>query len=334
MNEDARQNRRNRAGAACACRRPRRITRTGRCACIIAFPPGSATDIIGRVISAKVSELWGQQALADNRGGAGGSIASAHRGQGARRTATRCSSIPTRTSVNPSFYAKLPYDTLKDFTDIMPLVAQPNILVVTVRLEDSRRWPTYLAEAQGATRARSISPSPAWAAARTSTPRSSSSTPRSTYTLVAYKGSGEIFPDLLAGRVDSYFAPISAGAAVHPGGQAAGAGDHLRQALEPAARTCRPSRSPACRSSSSSCGSGCGGRRACPRPSVEQDPEGLRRRAGRPGRRASKLAALGNEIMMMTPAEFRKFIRERDRRDTRRSSRRRGSSPSNELREW
>jgi tripartite-type tricarboxylate transporter receptor subunit TctC len=33
---------------------------------IIAFPPGSATDIIGRLISAKVSELWGQQAVAES----------------------------------------------------------------------------------------------------------------------------------------------------------------------------------------------------------------------------------------------------------------------------
>ena len=38
---------------------------------IIAFPPGSATDIIGRVITAKVSEIWGQTVVADNRGGAG-----------------------------------------------------------------------------------------------------------------------------------------------------------------------------------------------------------------------------------------------------------------------
>ncbi|HUF81065.1 MAG TPA: tripartite tricarboxylate transporter substrate-binding protein, partial [Burkholderiales bacterium] len=50
---------------------------------IIAFPPGSATDIIGRVILAKVSELWGQQVVADNRGGAGGSIGTAIAARGA-----------------------------------------------------------------------------------------------------------------------------------------------------------------------------------------------------------------------------------------------------------
>src|SRR5688572_29104671 len=44
---------------------------------IIAFPPGSGTDVIGRVVTQKVSEFWGQQVVPDNRPGAGGSIASA-----------------------------------------------------------------------------------------------------------------------------------------------------------------------------------------------------------------------------------------------------------------
>src|SRR5688572_31465644 len=44
---------------------------------IIAFPPGSGTDVIGRIVTQKVSEFWGQQVVPDNRGGAGGSIASA-----------------------------------------------------------------------------------------------------------------------------------------------------------------------------------------------------------------------------------------------------------------
>ena len=44
---------------------------------IIAFTPGSSTDIIGRAVAAKLSEFWGQPVLGENRVGAGGSIGSA-----------------------------------------------------------------------------------------------------------------------------------------------------------------------------------------------------------------------------------------------------------------
>src|SRR5687767_45258 len=95
---------------------------------IIAFPPGSATDIIGRVITAKVTEIWGQNVLADNRGGAGGSIgtAIASRASGDGYTLLINSGAY---AVAPAMYASLPYN-LKDFVDIMPLVAMPNVLVV------------------------------------------------------------------------------------------------------------------------------------------------------------------------------------------------------------
>src|SRR4051812_50157765 len=44
---------------------------------IVSFTPGSSTDIVGRIVMQKVSEYWGQPAVVENRGGAGGSIGSA-----------------------------------------------------------------------------------------------------------------------------------------------------------------------------------------------------------------------------------------------------------------
>src|SRR5438094_276256 len=44
---------------------------------ILAFTPGSAVDIVGRIVTAKLSEMWGQPVVNDNRAGAGGSIGSA-----------------------------------------------------------------------------------------------------------------------------------------------------------------------------------------------------------------------------------------------------------------
>ena len=175
---------------------------------IIAFPPGSATDIIGRVIAAKVTEIWGQQAVADNRGGAGGSIASLLAAKAAPDGYTLLINSNAHV-VNPSMYAKLPYDTLKDFTDIMPLVAQPNVLVVNPSSK-IRTLADFLAEARAHPGKINI----AFAGLGSATHLNSEKfkyDAKINYTLVAYKGSGEVFPDLLGGRVDTYFAPISAG---------------------------------------------------------------------------------------------------------------------------
>src|SRR5258706_7140752 len=50
---------------------------------IISFTPGSSTDIVGRIVMQKLSEIWGQPIVPENRGGAGGQIGSAGVGPGA-----------------------------------------------------------------------------------------------------------------------------------------------------------------------------------------------------------------------------------------------------------
>jgi len=97
---------------------------------IISFTPGSSTDIVGRIVSQKLSEIWGQPVLAENRAGAGGSIGSNVVAKAAPDGYTLLVDSNAHT-VTPSIYAKLPYDTLKDFIDIAPLSVQPNVLVVT-----------------------------------------------------------------------------------------------------------------------------------------------------------------------------------------------------------
>src|SRR5436190_1796389 len=97
---------------------------------IISFPPGSSTDIVGRIVMQKVSEYWGQPVVPENRGGAGGSIGSAAVAKAAPDGYTLLINSSAH-SVNPAIYAKLPYDTKKDFIDIVPLTVQPNVFVVT-----------------------------------------------------------------------------------------------------------------------------------------------------------------------------------------------------------
>src|SRR3954469_7310943 len=96
---------------------------------ILAFTPGSAVDIVGRIVTAKLAEMWGQPVVNDNRSGAGGSIGSAAVARAAPDGYTLLVTSNAHT-VNPSIYAQLPYDTLKDFTDIVPFTEQPNVMVV------------------------------------------------------------------------------------------------------------------------------------------------------------------------------------------------------------
>src|SRR5512147_2242930 len=96
---------------------------------IISFTPGSSTDIVGRIVAQKLSEMWGQPVVAENRAGAGGSIGSAVVAKAEPDGYTLLVNSNAH-CVNPAIYAKLPYETTKDFTDIAPLAIQPNVLTV------------------------------------------------------------------------------------------------------------------------------------------------------------------------------------------------------------
>jgi tripartite-type tricarboxylate transporter receptor subunit TctC len=270
---------------------------------IIAFPPGSATDIIGRVISAKVSELWGQQAVPDNRGGAGGSIASALVAKATPDGYTLLINSNAHV-VNPSFYATLPYNTLKDFTDIMPLVSQPNILVVTPSSK-SRTLSDFIADAKANPGKINIAFAGLGSGTHLNTEKFQYDA-RIKYTPVAYKGSGEVFPDLLAGRVESYFAPISAALPYIQAGK-----------LRPLAIT-SAKRSPQLPNVPTVAESGVPkfefalwfglwGPAGIPAPVVAKIRKEFGAALADAGVRA-KLSELGNEIMEMPPAEFRKLV--------------------------
>lgn len=95
---------------------------------IVAFAPGGAADIIGRIIAAQLSEQWGEQIVVDNRGGAGGVIGTeiAVKAKPDGYTLLLFSSAH---AVNPSLY-KLPYDPVKDLTPIARMAAAVTALVV------------------------------------------------------------------------------------------------------------------------------------------------------------------------------------------------------------
>jgi hypothetical protein len=95
---------------------------------VIAFTPGSSIDIVGRAVAAKLSEIWGQPVVAENRAGAGGSIGSKVVADAAPDGYTLLANSSAHVA-NPGIYAKLPYDTLKDFTNLAILGSTPNVLI-------------------------------------------------------------------------------------------------------------------------------------------------------------------------------------------------------------
>ena len=97
---------------------------------VIPISPGSGLDIIGRWVCQKLSGMWGQPVVVDNRPGAGGVVGTA---AVARSPADGYTLLVSGSphAANPAVYAKLPYDTLKDFVEIAPLAALYQVLVVS-----------------------------------------------------------------------------------------------------------------------------------------------------------------------------------------------------------
>ena len=95
---------------------------------IVTFAPAGPTDVIGRVIAQKVSESWGQQVVVENIAGGGGNIgmAAAMRAPGDGYTVVV---VSTGYIINPSLYAKVPYE-FKDFTPVSLVAQSPDVLTV------------------------------------------------------------------------------------------------------------------------------------------------------------------------------------------------------------
>src|SRR2546423_1447095 len=97
---------------------------------VVPFPAGGTTDIIARATAQKLSEAWGQQVIVDNRPGAAGNIGSEVVAKAAPDGYTLLMGTVGTHAINPSLYAKMPYDHIKDFTPVILVAGVPNVLVV------------------------------------------------------------------------------------------------------------------------------------------------------------------------------------------------------------
>jgi len=100
---------------------------------IVPFPPGGATDISARLLGEKLTQIWGQTVLIENRGGAGGGLGAAEAARAAPDGYTLFFPSGSIMTANQHIYAKLNYDPQKDFVPVTNVVSGPQVLVVSAR---------------------------------------------------------------------------------------------------------------------------------------------------------------------------------------------------------
>lgn len=179
---------------------------------IIPFTPSSATDIIARIIAPKMVERWGRQIVMDNRPSAGGVVAFKIVAEAAPDGHTLTTTGSNFAGSAALYHGKLPYDPIKDFTGVAQIATTPLVLVVstgagarTVKefIEIAQRKPKQLTFGSSG-----IGSGPHYGAELFNL------TAGIKAVHVPYRGSPEVFTDMMAGRIDFFFSPVIAASAL------------------------------------------------------------------------------------------------------------------------
>jgi tripartite-type tricarboxylate transporter receptor subunit TctC len=271
---------------------------------VIAFTPGSSIDIVGRAVAAKLQELWGQPVVAENRAGAGGSIGSAAVVKSDPDGYTLLANSSAHVA-NPGIYANLPYDTLKDFTNLAPMAAGPNVLIVGTQ----SGWKTFgdfIAAAKAKPGSLNFSSAGVGSGTHFNLEKLKMMAGIDV-THVAYKGTPEAIGDTMAGRVCCYWAPINAALPHVKGGRVAAlaVSSAKRSSLLPDVPTAAEAGVPGF---DYTLWLGLWGPPNMPADVAERINRDVNRALQSPDLR-ERLTNLGTEPMHMTIAEFTQFVR-------------------------
>ena len=104
---------------------------------VVPFAPAGPTDIIGRMAAEKLTPLLGQTMIVDNKAGAAGSIGAMEVVHAKPDGYTLLFATSSTHAINPTAFAKPPYDPIKDFTPISSICVNPLVLVVHPSMPDS-----------------------------------------------------------------------------------------------------------------------------------------------------------------------------------------------------
>ena len=173
---------------------------------VITYPPGGTTDFVGRPVAQKMSEILGQQVVVDNRGGAGGVIATMIVAQAPPDGYTLLLGTSSGMLINPLLNPKLPYDGFRDFAPISRTNINPQALVATPSLA-ANNVKELIAHARANPGKLNV------ASSGVGTPNHLGGEmlkymAKIDIVHVAYKGGGPAMNDLIAGQVQLQFSSI------------------------------------------------------------------------------------------------------------------------------
>jgi tripartite-type tricarboxylate transporter receptor subunit TctC len=100
---------------------------------VVPFTPGSASDVLARIVGERLSSAWGQPVIVENRPGAGGIIGTGLVAK-AEPTGYTLAVVSAGHVVNALLYSGLPYDALRDFAGVIPFGSLPSVLTVAPSL--------------------------------------------------------------------------------------------------------------------------------------------------------------------------------------------------------
>ena len=184
---------------------------------IVPFTPGSATDIIARIVATKLVERLGKQVVIDNRPGAGGIVAFSIVAE-ATPDAHTLTTTGSNFSGSAALYAhKLPYDPVKDFAGITQLASTPLILVVApnIGVKSIKDLIALIKQKPGLINYGStgLGSGPHYGAELFNV------TAGIKGVHVPYRGTPEVLNDVTAGRMHYFFSPVLAAAPLVRGGR-------------------------------------------------------------------------------------------------------------------
>ena len=168
---------------------------------IVPFPPGGGTDALGRILAAKLGELWSQQVIVENRAGAQGNIGTAAGAKAAPDGYTLTFAHQGALVINPHLYKDTGYDTLKDFAAV-GLATQMAFIAVahpSVPATDLRELAAYAKKNPGKLSFASTSAGPHIVGELFKQATGTD------LLHVPYKGAGPAITDLLGGQVNLMF---------------------------------------------------------------------------------------------------------------------------------
>ena len=167
---------------------------------IIPYPPGGATDVIGRIVALKMSEAMGQQLIVDNRSGATGSIGAAAAAVAPADGYTLLLGALTSHSINAALQPTLSFDLAKDFAPVGVVGQVPLVFVVNpkVPVNTLKELMAYTKANPGVSYASSGNGSPQHMAGELF-----KSMTKLDMLHVPYKGSGPAMNDLIGGQVQT-----------------------------------------------------------------------------------------------------------------------------------